>query len=313
MDIISELSRDLGLLEMDVARVIRTAPVRYKIYTIPKRSGGIRVIAQPAREVKFLQRWVTKNVLEKLPIHEAATAYRKGANIRDNAAAHAQHSYILKADFKDFFPSIRPRDLSAHISAYSPAFVSPSNINTLSLLLFRGSAGIDNLILSIGAPSSPALSNTVLYPFDSQCAALCAERGITYTRYADDLTFSTSEKSVLEPFLVDLKELIATVPYPRLTLNEKKTVFASKKGLRRVTGLVLNSEGDVSLGRDRKRNISAGVHKFIRQQLDTAQTNRLRGLLAFALDVEPAFVASLEAKYGKQVIDALLRRSVTDQ
>jgi RNA-directed DNA polymerase len=310
VNIIRALATDLGLSEIDIVRVIRTAPVRYKVYSIPKRTGGVRIIAQPAREVKLLQRWAIKNILEALPVHDCATAYRKGKSIRDNARAHAEQSYILKVDFKNFFPSIVPQNLIDHIQHYAPEIASPENLKALAFLFFRGSINPVNLTLSIGAPSSPALSNTVLFPLDLQCAELCVRRGITYTRYADDLTFSTSEKNVLEPFLGEFKKLLESVGYPRLQLNEEKTVFASKKAMRRVTGLVLNNNGEVSLGRQRKRSISAGVHSFTLQGLKVEQINKLRGLLAFALNVEPAFVASLEAKYGKRVIDTLLRRAL---
>ena len=101
------LSAETGIGLLDVQRTLLRAPVRYKVYSIPKRNGNRRIIAQPAREVKRLQRALMKVLLSKLPIHEAATAYRKGRSTLDNARAHAENGPILKLDLKNFFPSIR--------------------------------------------------------------------------------------------------------------------------------------------------------------------------------------------------------------
>jgi hypothetical protein len=99
-----------GLSEPDIIRIVSNAPLRYKIYTIAKRRGGERIISQPARELKVLQRILTEEFLSKLPIHRSATAYRAGISIRHNALAHAANGPILKFDFTNFFPSISGRD-----------------------------------------------------------------------------------------------------------------------------------------------------------------------------------------------------------
>ena len=104
------LVSETGLSEIDVLRIVRNAPIRYKTYLIPKRGDGFRSISQPARELKALQRVLLQEVLAKLPVHPSATAYREGKSIRDNALAHVGGGPIMKFDFKDFFPSIKARD-----------------------------------------------------------------------------------------------------------------------------------------------------------------------------------------------------------
>src|SRR5262249_35577279 len=99
-----------GLGEHTILSIVRNAPVRYKTYAIQKRNGGERIISQPARELKALQRILTEEILNDLPVHSAATAYRRGVSIKANAGAHAQNGPILKFDFKDFFPSITSLD-----------------------------------------------------------------------------------------------------------------------------------------------------------------------------------------------------------
>ena len=189
-NLLERLSNDLALPPRDLLYLVKSAPYRYKVYEIAKRAPGKkRTIAQPARELKPLQYWVMKNVLAAFPIHPAAIAYRKGKSILDNAAPHAAHGYLCKLDFRNFFPSIK----STHFEKFMrlnplAAMWTEEEIGYLSRILFWRRKRENVLQLSIGAPSSPLLSNILLYNFDLKVTTLCARRGITYTRYADDLS-----------------------------------------------------------------------------------------------------------------------------
>jgi retron-type reverse transcriptase len=296
-----DLSRD------DLVYLIRSAPYRYKVYDIPKREPGkTRTIAQPAREVKPLQYWVMENILSRFPVHPAATAYRKGRNIADNAQPHARHRYICKMDFRNFFPSIKSIDFERFISESKYARDwSEEEIDYLSRILFwRKKRGRD-LRLSIGAPSSPLLSNILLYRFDIEVSELCLSRRVAYTRYADDLTFSTNEQGVLFQIEREIPKICTRLKSPRLILNKSKTVHASKKGARRVTGLVLSNDGTVSIGRDKKRLTRAGIHRFVSGRLDDEEAAELAGMVAYIKSVEPAFLYRLSKKYGAEVISRL--------
>src|ERR1700733_14570872 len=99
--LITALTNATGLSEADVRGIIRNAPSRYKSYYIPKRHGGYRLISQPARELKTIQRVLVTEVLNQLPVHSSATAYRQGLSIRDNAQAHVDGGAILKFVFKN--------------------------------------------------------------------------------------------------------------------------------------------------------------------------------------------------------------------
>lgn len=99
-----------GLNEQDVLKIARNAPARYRTFPISKRSGGERIISQPALELKILQRILVGGLLSNLPVHSSATAYRPGISIRTNASTHAQNGPILKFDFADFFPSLTSSD-----------------------------------------------------------------------------------------------------------------------------------------------------------------------------------------------------------
>jgi RNA-directed DNA polymerase len=301
--ILGQMSLDLLLPKDLLDYLIRSAPYRYKVYQIPKRTGrGVRTIAQPAKEVKRLQYWVMRNVFPLLSVHPSATAYVTKKNIRQNTEPHASYPYLLKLDFKDFFPSIRDQDF-IHLANENNNFeVGETDLDRLVRILFWRPKSQRQLILSIGAPSSPYLSNAMMYRFDNEIATYCEELDIAYTRYADDITFSMHKKELRGNALQKVLEILDQLPFPRLQINARKTVFGSKAHRRMVTGLILSNEGDVSLGRQRKRNIRAQIHWFVVGKLSDLERPRLRGMLAFARDIEPEFIVRMEQKYGAEVL-----------
>jgi RNA-directed DNA polymerase len=307
-NLIERLSNDLALPLDDLLYLVKSAPYRYKVYEIAKKvPGKKRTIAQPAREVKPLQYWAMKNVLAAFPIHPAAVAYRNGKSILDNAAPHAAHKYLCKLDFMNFFPSIKSTDFEKFMRSNPLATVwTDEEIGYLSKIFFWRKKRNNVPQLSIGAPSSPLLSNILLFNFDLKMEALCAGWGVTYTRYADDLSFSTNEPGVLSQMQSKVAEVCKQTRPPRLKLNETKTVHASKKGLRRVTGLVLTNDGRVSMGREKKREISAGFHRYVLGMLNEQEILELGGTISFAKSVEPVFLQRLARKYGAAALNHLL-------
>ena len=139
--LLSLLASETGLSEYDVRRIVGNAPIRYKTYTIKKKNGDDRTISQPARELKALQRILMHEVLSNLPVHSAATAYRSGVSIRNNAAAHAENGPILKFDFEDFFPSIRSSDWQSYCQRTS-IFDDPEDVRVSTSIFFSQILGL---------------------------------------------------------------------------------------------------------------------------------------------------------------------------
>lgn len=305
--VIPLLVTETGLSEHDVLRIVANAPVRYKTYQIAKRNGGRRIISQPARELKALQRILCEKVLVHQPIHPSATAYRHGISIRTNAAAHAKNGPILKMDFKDFFPSITDRDWHLYCQKHSLFGGDFEDVRITTNILFHKYRGTPYLRLAIGAPSSPLLSNLLMYDFDAKIGELVSRDQVTYTRYADDLTFSAKRTGFLTRVKESLRQAIREVPFPALTINEDKTVLATPKYKRMVTGLILTNDGGVSVGYRRKRQIRAAMHHQTLGRLDVAAQARLAGMLAFVNAVEPEFLDRLKQKYGAAVVAQLQR------
>lgn len=306
MSLVDQIQADFPLTQHEVRVLLMTAAYRYKLHFIEKRHGrGKRLIAQPTAEIKILQRWAVENYVNNLPVHEAAKAYRHQTSIYENAAAHAANSYLLKLDFENFFPSILGEHFSQHLK--SNLEVTDEDADFLMRLLFRYDREKKKYVLSIGAPSSPAVSNAIMYQFDMRLAIYCSERDIAYTRYADDLALSTNKPRQLHEAKLFVARLCQGLPYPRLSLNEGKTVFTSKKFRRQITGLVLTNDGKPSLGREKKRLIRSMAHHYSIGGLSPERTAHLRGLLAFALSIEPPFVQSIERMIGEEVFRQLMR------
>lgn len=301
-ELLTKLATALHLSEAELTKLIRSAPRRYRVYDVPKRKPGeFRTIAQPAKEVKALQYWVVENFLNRLPVHPTATAYRRGKSIIHNARPHRFGDFLLKLDFKDFFPSIKARDLDRYLRVRHVP-LGAGDPGLLSRILFWKPKGAKELRLSIGAPSSPLLSNVLMYDFDEQVSRFCAPRSINYTRYADDLSFSADLSVKLrevEDFVIGLCRRTAS---PKLALNPDKLVRVSKSSSRRITGLTIANDAKVSLGRDRKRKIRAAVHAFSLGRIERDDALRLKGTLAFVKSVEPSFLSRLRRKYGADVI-----------
>ncbi|WP_186215963.1 retron St85 family RNA-directed DNA polymerase [Burkholderia gladioli] len=291
-DILLRMAADFGMLPTQLASIIKTAPLRYKVFEIPKRDGSPRTIAQPAREVKAVQRWLINELRPHLPIHDAVMAYEPGTSIKKNAETHLRSQFLLKMDFSNFFPSISAEALRLHLELHGGSRYTLADRHAIvraCTWLPERTEWTSSLQLCIGAPSSPLLSNSVMYEFDCVIAEKAQFDGVTYTRYADDITFSSNERSILTLYSDFVNDTLGKLVYPRITVNGSKTVHASRAGRRVVTGLVLTPDGQISVGRDRKRLARSMFHRKTLGLLSAEEAAELDGLLAFIDSVEPGF------------------------
>lgn len=278
-----------------------TASHKYKTYEINKRNGGKRRIFHPSKELKDYQKFLSKHLFEKLPIHESVFSYRKNISIHDMASKHKFDNYILRIDFIDFFPSLTSRNIRNHIKKYSESLeyeIDENDITLINSIVCRFNK------LTIGAPSSPSISNTLLYDFD--CTMSNISNDIKYSRYADDLYFSSNKQNLLSEVFAKIYKFKIENELS-LNINPEKIIKSSKKFNRSITGLVITSDNKVSIGREKKRYIKGLVHKYIYDSLSLKDLNYLKGYLSFIKSVEKSFLISLEKKYSKDVIDKLVK------
>ncbi len=290
---IERMSANLGLSRGFIEGLAKGASHEYKTYAIPKRTGGSRIIHHPSRRLKALQRWLLQHEISRLPVHSAATAYQKTISTLSNAMVHVSNSFLLRMDFEAFFPSIKSLDIERYIDTKPHLFAkwSREDIELFCRLVCRHGA------LTIGAPTSPALSNALCYELDTQLETFAKNSNVTYTRYSDDLFFSTDTKGILTSIAEKVPQILETVPVPAmLKINSAKTRHSSKRRARRVTGIVLGSDGKAHVGRDLKRRIRAMVHRY--EMLTHEQKASLAGSIAYIVGNDPQFMNSLILKYG---------------
>lgn len=189
----------------------------YRQFPIKKRplrneQRRFRIITVPAPWLMDLQRWITANVLSKAQPHEASTAFSKGNKLVDAASYHCQCRWLIKIDIQNFFESITESQVYAVFKriGYQPLVAlelarlctrvgNPATrrhhkrfrVNGSHWSAIRQYQNFTRGHLPQGAPSSPMLANLVARDLDRALIKVAEKRGMIYTRYADDLTFST--------------------------------------------------------------------------------------------------------------------------
>ena len=208
---------------------------QYRSYRVKKKGNRYRVINVPRGELKGHQRFILQNYVEKLPVNEAAYAYRKGRRTKDPAIVHyiAGKEYLLKLDIKDFFGTIKAKDVH---NVFKDAFPEAEE----ELIVFLTNVCCLNGKLPQGAPSSPALSNIVMEAFDDKINAFAKKNNSIYTRYSDDMTFSFNEKNLQGKIKKHVKDELEKYGFK---LNYKKTRLCRRNGQRfSVLGIVANEK-----------------------------------------------------------------------
>lgn len=266
----------------------------YVRFTVPKKSGGTRELAAPHKSLKKAQQWILDRILAKLPAHAAAHGFVPKHSTVTNAAQHVGREVVVNCDLKDFFPSITfPRVKGAMAQlGYSPAAATILALlcteSPRRTVTYAGQAlhvATAPRALPQGACTSPALSNLIARRLDSRLSGLCQRIGWTYSRYADDLTFSASGEAAGK-----VGYLLARVRHitqdEGFAVNEKKTRVQRRNTAQCVTGLVVNDA--VGVPRKTARRLRAILHRARREGLAAQNRsqrpnylNWLRGMVAY--------------------------------
>lgn len=215
----------------------------YRRYKIPKKNGGKRIISEPLPGLKNIQRWILKEILNNLSFSAYAKAYISGKSVKDNARFHQNCKVVMTLDINDYFGNI-------HFNKVLELFLSLGYKENVSVLLanlctFRKA-------LPQGAPTSPAISNLCSLELDNMISVFTKERGVRYTRYADDMTFSGDFNA--KWLYKKIKEIVIKNGF---CLNYKKTRFLYCWQRQLVTGLVVN----------KKMNVRKDIRKKLRQEV----------------------------------------------
>jgi len=300
--LVSKVASLTGLSTASCRRIAHGAHRRYKIFTIPKRNGDRRVVAQPAREVKAVQRAICQLLADKLSVHQSATAYKPGTSIAANAAAHAGTQFLTKLDFSEFFPSINGEMIALLLKRRMESLSEAEIEFIVDACTWRPQG---RKVLCIGAPSSPLLANAAMFEIDQEIYEATQALGVVYTRYSDDIALTSKQPNVLAAAEDAVRNIVAAGS--TLRFNERKRVAVGRGAAMVITGLTLTNQGGVSVGRERKRGVRAGVNRYIKGQMDDEAILRLKGEIAFVLSIEPSFRGVLMRTYGLSIWGVLPR------
>ena len=279
----------------------------YVRFTIPKSDGGQRAITAPRAALKRAQRAVLQRVLEVLPTHPCAHGFVKGRSVVTNARPHVGRALVVKLDLHDFFPTVDFRRVqglfayygyNAEVSKLLAAICTHRPVLPDGFVVWPG-------VLPQGAPTSPALANLVCRRLDARLEGVARRFGATYTRYADDLTFSfEAVPAALGRFLWWVDQVTQQEGF---ALNARKRRILRPHQQQRVTGVVVNERPAVP--RSDRRRLRAVLHQCRTEGVAAASRGRedfaswLRGEAAWVNAVQPELGARLLAE-----VEALLAK-----
>ena len=204
----------------------------YHQFDLPKRRGGIRTITVPDRRLKWLQRSLLQVLTHLFPRHKCAVGFERGASVVSHARAHSGKRWVYVVDIRDFFPSITRSRVYGMLRA-KPFGASEPVARYLANLATHGGA------LPQGAPTSPVLANLLCRRMDARLFKWARERGYQYTRYADDLAFSTNRAEFPE---ADREAIGRMIEGEGFTVHPEKRKLMPWYGRQLVTGLVVNEK-----------------------------------------------------------------------
>lgn len=215
----------------------------YREFEIPKKSGGTRKIAAPTSDLKNIQ----KKLAMKIAMHLNNTsskflvshAFQKRKSIISNAKSHRNKKYVLNIDLENYFDSFHFGRVTGYFKKDNLFSLSYEVATIIAqLTCYKGT-------LPQGAPTSPIISNLIAEILDRAIIKLAKKYKLKYTRYADDLTFSTNDKRFIENHKKFLEKLIVTLEKYGFKINEKKIRMQNQESRQTVTGLIVNKKINV--------------------------------------------------------------------
>lgn len=284
----------------------RTSPTTHYVrFTIPKKSGGLRLISAPMPRLKRAQEWILRNILDQVDLHEAAHGFRPGRSIVTNAEPHVGAEVVVNVDLEDFFPTVtysrikgvfRTLGYSESTATILSLICSQPRIETVALDGQTWHVARSERFLPQGAPTSPAITNIICRGMDGRLTHLAGKLGFHYSRYADDLTFSGGPASKENVGRL-LRRLQFIVDKEGFRVHPRKTRILHRGRRQEVTGLVVNDR--VNVPRSTLRKFRAVLFQIQRDGPAGKQWGS-GGNVIEAIEGFANFVAMVDAEKGRQ-------------
>lgn len=301
------LAHSLGIRNRTMMHLITQREHMYKRTSIRKKSGGKRMIHAPERMLKFTQGRLLTRFFNQLEYPEHISAYVPGRSTRKSAELHANKPVLIVIDLKDFFPSTRRAWVRRAIQdLFGYPFAVANNMADLMTVPMDFPYG-RRYVVPQGAPTSGAICNWVAHHrIDQPILEVCREWGMTYTRYADDLAFSSDKKISRKEANQFIKEISKIIKNGGYRVNRKKLRVVRKGRQQRLLGMTINEKPNIM--RVHFRRMRARLHqcktkgfKTVAKEMglesDKQLKSQIEGQLSYYNSINPARAAQLQAWY----------------
>lgn len=276
----------------EILRLQNIKPDSYHTFVINGKHKE-REITAPSLKIKQRQQWILEEILEKCEVSNNCHGFVKKRSILTNARMHMGHKNILNLDIENFFPSITQKMVK---SQFQQMGYSESAAEALAEICCYEEK------LPQGAPTSPYMSNLILKNMDQELEMFCQARNITYTRYADDMSFSSNEE-----IYGYLKDLCSIVERYSFKINEKKTCYYQDPHRKIVTGLVVK-EQEICIPKKFKRKLRQEIYYCrqlgVQRHLENTGNSDRAGFKEYMYG-KAYFVAMVEPETGKKYLEEL--------
>lgn len=244
----------------------------YVHFQMAKKTGGFREISAPKPQLKRLQYWILENILNKIAIDEKAHGFVEKRSIVSNAKPHIGKAVVINCDLENFFPTLsygrvkglfRSLGYSHELATIFAMLTTEAeqkevNLDGEKLFLYTGER-----YLPQGSPASPMITNLICRKLDKRMSGIAQTLGFTYTRYADDMTFSANEYNTINKMLYWIKGIVKEEGF---ILHPKKTKIMKKGSRHEVTGVVVNEK--LSINRKELKKFRALLYQIEQSGLE---------------------------------------------
>ena len=252
----------------------------YYYRKIKKSNGSLRLLEIPKPLLKEIQRRISSKLLSKVPVHESAHAYVKGRSIKTFAEKHVGKSLIISMDLSNFFSSIHAgrifrifqsmgykKDVSAYLAS---CCLHQTPLEMLDDIDSHGRAFLRKPHLPQGACSSPYLANLSAFNLDLRLNAFAISLGFDYSRYADDLAFSTQNRSKAQSLLKGATQIIKEEGFH---INPEKLRYQPASQQQRLCGLIVNEK--LNLSRQTLKALEAELFNCVNSGINNQNRRRV--------------------------------------
>lgn len=289
----------IGYSKEEVESVVQSIDKHYLSFPTKKSNGRVRWINAPLAPLKSMQNSILKNIVYKFTPHTQAFGFVKGKSAKDGATVHLGAKVLLCLDVQNFFGSLT-KDRVFKLFTFllnhkllKVEYDKKDMINLVGLATYKGA-------LPQGSPASPGLANLICLNLDKSLQALANSHNLKYSRYADDISFSSQDNAFLAREIMPV--IRQTLRADGLSINSSKTRILRQHKRMMVTGVVVNKK----LGTPKWvwKNLRAELHNGIKsgRVLTIHEYQKLRGQIEWIRTLHEARGMSLVASLGKLTI-----------